>query len=409
MGIKNGLEGIAAGPDWRGPVADRMYLPTADGGRAITDAATEAVRMVNRGRALAGQPPVSYKNGARFHFELPGSVQGFRAEASVQAQHAADVENVAGHSRAGKRSLAIRYRSLASGRAARVATACFITPEAAKMGGYGVIASPTLYPGQTIRASLAADEANARTVSARLYVRAYGAKDELVRIAGPEVTLVPGRSQDLRWTVEDTGGEPISEVGIEICGQNGASGTVYLDYLTWDGEPNLTLCKPKSGGSMWRKAWVEGLCGLAGWSEEDFRFIQSEGRGIVSTGTRDWRNYTVSAALTPHLAKAFGIAARVGGMRRYYALVLRDNRVAQLIKMLDQETVLAQREFAWEYTATCKLSLTVSGERITASINGESLFDLSDKDAAGALAGGGIAFYCEEGRVASGPVTVKPA
>ena len=34
MGIKEGLDGIAAGPDYRGPVADRLYLPTADGGRA---------------------------------------------------------------------------------------------------------------------------------------------------------------------------------------------------------------------------------------------------------------------------------------------------------------------------------------------------------------------------------------
>src|SRR5690554_4616500 len=33
MGIKNGLAGIDAGPDFRGPVADRLYLPTADGGR----------------------------------------------------------------------------------------------------------------------------------------------------------------------------------------------------------------------------------------------------------------------------------------------------------------------------------------------------------------------------------------
>ena len=41
MGIKNGLAGIEAGPDWRGPVADRLYLPTADGGRAITDAVRE--------------------------------------------------------------------------------------------------------------------------------------------------------------------------------------------------------------------------------------------------------------------------------------------------------------------------------------------------------------------------------
>ncbi len=78
LGIKNGLDAIDAGPDWRGPVADRMYLPTADGGRAITDAVTETYNVVNIGRALAGEEPVTPKGGARFHFELPGSVQGFQ-------------------------------------------------------------------------------------------------------------------------------------------------------------------------------------------------------------------------------------------------------------------------------------------------------------------------------------------
>ena len=56
MGIKNGLAGLDAGPDWRGPVADRLYLPAADGGRAITDAVTEAYRLVqNSGTGLLMQ------------------------------------------------------------------------------------------------------------------------------------------------------------------------------------------------------------------------------------------------------------------------------------------------------------------------------------------------------------------
>ncbi len=41
LGIRGGLAAIEAGADFRTPVADRMYLATADGGRAITDAVTE--------------------------------------------------------------------------------------------------------------------------------------------------------------------------------------------------------------------------------------------------------------------------------------------------------------------------------------------------------------------------------
>ncbi|MFN8521336.1 MAG: ADP-ribosylglycohydrolase family protein, partial [Chloroflexota bacterium] len=45
MGIRLGLAGFEGPLDWRGPVADRMYLPTAEGGRAITDAVIEAGRI----------------------------------------------------------------------------------------------------------------------------------------------------------------------------------------------------------------------------------------------------------------------------------------------------------------------------------------------------------------------------
>ena len=114
LGIKNGLAGLYTGPDWRGPVADRLYLPTADGGRSISDAVTEAINVVNIGRALDGQPALLPKQGARFHFEMPGSVQGFRAETSDTVT----LENVAGHSQLGQRSLALHYRHVALGRPA---------------------------------------------------------------------------------------------------------------------------------------------------------------------------------------------------------------------------------------------------------------------------------------------------
>ncbi len=86
LGIKNGLAGLDTGPDWRGPVADRMYLSTADGGRAITDAVAEAYHIVNIGRSLAGATPAAPKNGARFHFELPGAVQGFQPDDRVDSR-----------------------------------------------------------------------------------------------------------------------------------------------------------------------------------------------------------------------------------------------------------------------------------------------------------------------------------
>ena len=101
--------------------------------------------------------PVAPKDGARFHFELPGSVQGFLPEETVETKGTVEVENVLGHSKAGSHSLGLRYTSVAPGRTARVSTATFIPSKEVsdyfEQRGYTLFASPTIYPGQTLRAA----------------------------------------------------------------------------------------------------------------------------------------------------------------------------------------------------------------------------------------------------------------
>jgi ADP-ribosylglycohydrolase len=398
MGLRNGLAGIDDGPDWRGPVADRLYLPTADGGRCISDAVTETYRIVNMARALAGEEPVAPKGGAKFHFSLPGSVQGFREEQSVEAKGVSIVENAG-------QALAIKFSHLATGRAARVATATFITPEAAGMGGYGVIASPTLYPGQTIKARLTADEANNRPVNVRLYLRAYNAEDTLTTIPGPVQEMQPGASHDCVWTVPDTEGYPIAEIGVEVSSEKRADGTVLLECLTWDGTPNLLFRRP-AGGTMWKRAWVNGADHFESPSiTEPFRLIQDSGIGLIIQGTREWADYRVSSPITPHMARSCGIAVRVQGMRRYYALLLTEGKV-RLVKALDGEKKLAESDFAWETGRRIELSLEVAGNVLKAFVNRKQLFEVTDTQ--NPLTGGAVALLCEEGRCSAEWVRVEP-
>jgi hypothetical protein len=407
MGIKNGLAGIDAGPDWRGPVADRLYLPTADGGRAITDAATETYHIVNIGRALAGEAPVAPKEGARFHFELPGAVQGFRPEDSAESRDTVALGNVVGYSRRGERSLALRYHHVAPGRVARVATATFIPPEAIEMPGYGLLAAPTLYAGQTVRAGIAADEGNQTPVACHLYLRAYGADDELVRTYGPGTALKPGATHEFAWCVGDTDGAPIAEVGVEIRSERRVDGTVYLDYLTWDGAPDVVLTRPAGGGTMWRRAWVDGVDRYSIWWPEPYRLVQSCGTGLLIQGTREWTDYRVRADVTPHMVRSAGIGARVQGMRRYYALLLCNDGKARLVKALDGNTVLAEMDFAWKFGDTHDLALEAVGTRLRAWVDGDRIFELDDADRP--LTGGAVALLCEEGRTATQAVEVRPA
>jgi ADP-ribosylglycohydrolase len=422
LGIKNGLAGLMTGPDFRGPIADRMYLPTADGGRAISDAVTESYHVVNMGRALAGELPESPKQGARFHFELPGSVQGFLPEASSEVSGTVQVENVVGHSQAGTHSLALRYTGVTTGRSARVGTPTF-TPSRAiadyfSQRGYALMASPTLYPGQTVHAAVVADEQNVQPVNCNLYLHYYGADDALIIQRSPAVLLAAGTTHTFDWQIDDLGGAPIADIGIEMSSAQRADGTIYLDYLTWDGSPNVNLQRPAyvvpanrrtaSGlaSNMWRMAWVNGMDQYDWWWPEAYRLVQNEGRGLLIQGTREWQDYQVEAEITPHLAKAAGIAARVQGMRRYYALLLCDDGKVRLVKALDGDHVLAEADFAWAMGTAYTFTLRVEGRRLTAAIDGNILYTGEDEERP--LTGGGVAFICEVGRIMSEAMRVQP-
>ncbi len=404
MGIKNGLAGLETGPDYRGPVADRLYLPTADGGRAITDAVTEAIHLINSGRGMQGLSPISPKGGSRFHFNFPGAVQGFMSDQDVDALGTLTLENVDGHSANGQRSLAFRYQGVALGRTARAGTATFLTPQAARMPGYGLISSPTLYAGQTVRARVEADSGNNRAVTCNLYVRLYGAGDERIIRRSPAVEIHPAQAHTLTWTIDDTRGDPITEVGLEIHSGLRADGTLYLDTLTWDGAPNITLTKPDHDGTMWQRAWVNGVDQLWAWS--DLRVSQNRGTGLLMQGTREWTDYKAEALIQPHLLRRGGLAARVQGMRRYYGLLLCHNNKLCLVKALDGDTVLAETDFVWDYDAVYRMALRVHGNRIMAEIDGKKVFDVIDNNRP--LLGGGIAIVIDEGRLNAQSVQVIP-
>ncbi len=406
LGIRGGLAGLEAGPDWRGPVADRLYLSTAEGGRAITDAVAETYHIVNAGRALAGLAPVAPKDGARFHFELPGAVQGFRPEESPECRGTATVANALEHSRRGTRSLAVHYQGLARGRAARVATPTFIPPEATPEAHYVLLASPTLHPGQMVQARVEADSANSQPVSCCLYIRTYGPGDRLVVSKGPAVQIAPGAAHDLSWRVGPSGGQPIAEIGLEITSETRAEGTLYLDYLTWSGSPDVVLTRPAAGGTMWRRAWVDAVDQYDERWAEPYRLAQNRGRGLLMQGSREWTDYRLSAAVVPHMARAAGIAARVQGLQRYYALLLSEGRKVRLVKALDGESTLAEGDFPWQCDRAYELALAARGNRIEASIDGRPLFEVEDGEHP--LMGGGVALVCEEGRLAAEAVRVEP-
>lgn len=405
MGIRGGLSAFEeTRRDWRGPVEDRLFLPTADGGRAITDALTESLILVNAGRAVQGLDPIVPKGGARFHFEQPGAVQTFRASADQDVT--VRLANVAGHSSTGTRSLELHWDAPAGTTTARVrlGASTFKPTDVVASDSYELMASPTLYPGQRVVAH-ATVEAQLGPTMCRLFARAYGVDDRLIDAASAPV-LVTSAMTELAWTVPDLGGGPIVEIGLEATIEGPGRGRIHLDSLGWAGAPDVVLRRPGEPGTMWRQAWVDAVDGWDTSWPEAFRITQDRGQGLLSQGTAEWRDYQVSATLTPWLCRAAGLAARVGGLRRFYALLLADTGELRLEKHAAARTVLAHRSYPWDQGRPTRFSIQVAGPRIRASLDGIVEFEVTDHHAP--LLGGGVGLVIVEGRLDADEVVVRP-
>lgn len=267
-------------------------------------------------------------------------------------------------------------------------------------------ASPTLYPGQTLRARLIGSIGNTKPVEARLFIRHFSTDNALVVLQGSVVKITRENAVELQWTLPRIGGQPIAEVGIELVTAPTSEGIVYLDSLGWDGEPDVVLERPAEGGDMWEQAWTDATDGnrreLA-----PHRVVQNSGRGMIMQGTREWRDYEVSVSMKIHMAKAAGLSARVQGLMRYYALLIKPAiNTLSLVKMMDGvETELAScpMDFAIERFYT--LALRCCGPTIIASLDGKQAFEVKDTE----LSCGAIGLVAEEGHATSSAVTIRPA
>ncbi len=382
MGIKNGISGIDHSDilpvDWRGPVADRIYVPTADPSWGISDCGREAVALVDTAYRMQGREGYAPKSGAHFHFEFAGAVQGFR------------VDNDEGGVRAVDGKLAVE---LGPGQSV---TSPVFTPskDVAKhfeKAGYALLASPRLYPGQKVRAQV---RSSGGTMQLALLLKYYGEGDVAVEYRG-DGTAVSEAGVELTMVVPAEA-HPCFEIG--LVSETG--GNVEIDYLTWEGVPEVVFDRPAKG-SMWRRAWVDGTDTF--WSfAETYRVIHNQGRGMIMQGTRDWTDYAVEADVTPHLATSAGLAARVQGMRRYYALLLENPGRLKLVCMRNSETVLASCDFDWTLGQTYQLKLGLSGNKIQAFVDGTRYFECEDET----LTCGGVGLLVEEGRTATERVKV---
>lgn len=411
-GIRLGLEAIDEHYDFRGPIADRMYQISSDGGACVSDAVIQTRRILNGKKKLYGEEKEVPK--ARFSFELPGAVQGF-TECPVLGDKSRAAVN--GNTKGLGNGIYVEVRETDKTRA-------FSTPvmwqREDRQANYCLTGSPTLYGGQTVKGQVKVLEGSP---AVRLYVVYYDFNSRMkvcfcddpawcekepavwLREENQEAFL-GGRGLEegtytVFWKIPSLDGQTIARIGMECSVQKG-DGAVLLQQLHWDGAPeHLAIVGSQRnydvpGLNMTMEAFVSSAAQYSFDSRATFVISHTEKNGAVTTGTENWMDYSVRSVLKPELHERFGLIARARGHRRYYGLIFSGNRELKLVKRMgSEETVLASCTFDYENNRMYEAELMCSGTQITGMVDGRILLKAED----GAYRGGGAGYLVDCGTV----------
>jgi ADP-ribosylglycohydrolase len=381
--VRLGLAALDKGPDLRGPVTDFMYVVTADGAAGITDAVQQTRAVVAAADALNDESMPT--RSPRYGFDYPGSTQGFAPCPRHEGRQAALAIGNHGD------GLAVQLAGLSLGVTSSVSTPVFVEPFAAQ-SSFAMVASPTLYPGQTVRAVLD----NPAGVKARLYALIYDRDDAIQRIAGGW-----SEASELSWKIPDTNGLPLYRIGIEFGCDTRFDGEVALRSLDWGGAPEAYEIRGMLVKSIWNltpfwtRAWVSSARHFAPDFKYTLCFSHPYENGVATTGSRDWDDYSVASSLDYSINDGGGLVARARGHRRYYAGMLKGSE-ALIVKRYDDEvTVLSRVPVPIGATGKRDLKLSLKGSQIRFSVDGAEAGVAHDES----FVSGGAGFIIEKGTI----------
>ena len=310
LGTLCGLEGIEN--RWRKPLNDAFVCSSVMGSLNSMDVPSCVTYIASLAYRIAGETyPERWRahlegNAARFHFDLPGSTQGFRVAMEQEQPEESLLSNWDGALKA------VVKRLLRPGYAFRVFRKTHYHPEDFHDSRYDPCFSPQLYPGQTLSVRVKAE--SGPLLSAALYVRN---RQELLK-AEPEV-LNAGDWTLLRYRIPALPCGCIEEAGVLFTALDGWNGTavVLLDDMDYSGVPDYSVDFNRESVENWSPSHreISQFTYLKGiWRLEDGVLSGScADFGETYTGGREWTDYRFTASLCPILGEAHRMNFRVQG------------------------------------------------------------------------------------------------
>ena len=281
----------------------------------------------------------------------------------------------------GENGLCIDCSHVAKGVTANVSTQTFI--DFSKLAAnFSTVASPTLYSSQTVYTT--AYKETGGEAFLRPYILYYDIDDQVQVIYGELWTLCE-TPQVFSWVVPDTGGMSIFKLGYQIQSENRFDGRIVLKEIDWTGAPADFSQRGMLMNSIWNTnpLWLAGFASSAAQFAADFKrtycVSHAEENGVVTIGSREWKDYSVESSIYYSLHQEGGLVLRSTGHRRFYAAVLRDFQKAQIVVERDgKRTVLGEIEYPYEEEKGYRMKFTAKGSVLCLDINGKRVLEVED-------------------------------
>lgn len=194
----------------------------------------------------------------------------------------------------------------------------------------------------------------------------------------------------------------VDEVGIVLSCEEKSDFECYLDDFYWDGKACYTIDMKGEELEIWPTAGIPHyeISQFTRWKgiiylEQGRLHLTGEGRSAAFTGSHEWKDYSVSAEITPELGETCLLCLRVQGAMHFYAFGFYGNGRAALLKIENDVQELALADYTWESNAPYRLGVNVKGDQITAGIGDSILFQV--RDGHGPYLTGGIGLATLEG------------
>jgi len=341
LGVMVGIDGIDY-DKWRTVLNDGCAVASVMGCLNYLDAPWCARYLDDIARRLAGEESDGFDQYRRIYdFELPGSTHSFESDGG-------DVKNGGG------------YLSCEGPGVYNVFRRTYRTPNWYMDDRYCPEAVPEIFPGQSIRAKVSAEDADVRLYAVDL-LSGKLIDGENMHISGTE---------ELSLVIPEMDSACIERVGLvcrgnvhveefEICGKPAYS----IDCAKLPVERHHSAYAGVNQFSHFKGAFDSGKQGLA---------LSCADRGAVFTGDIAWQDYELNAIISPVTGGACEILVRAQGALRSVAVRISEMGMS-IVRTDVEDTVLARCDHEYVCGAEYDITVTCCGGDVSVSENGSVL------------------------------------